>query len=367
MTLDGKTASITSKPTLLDPIRIGAFDCPNRIVMSPMTRNRAPGGLPNDMMRDYYVRRASAGLIITEGVAITPLAVGYPRVPGLWTAEQVEGWRRITDAVHDAGGRITAQLWHVGRLSHPAYLDGALPVAPSAIAAPGNVVNMDPSAPYPVPRALDTAEVPQIAEQFGRAAENALAAGFDGVELHGANGYLLDQFLGDSTNTRADEYGGPIENRARVMLDAIDAAVSVWGADRVGIQLSPRPNPGWHGDSDPLASFAYVMQQLSARGLAFVLTRESPQQRPYIGRELRAHFTGTYIANEGFTPKTADAILARGEADAVAYGQLMLANPDLPARISAGEPLNSGDMATFWSAGPEGYDDYPTLDQQRAA
>lgn len=352
--------------TLLDPIRIGALDCPNRIIMSPMTRNRAPTGVPNDMMRDYYARRASAGLIVTEGVPITPMGVGYVRLPGIWTAEQVEGWRRVTDAVHNAGGRIVTQLWHVGRLSHPRLLDGAQPVGASPIAAPGNVMNLEPKVPHPVPHAMSSEEIAATVADFRRAADNAQAAGFDGVELHGANGYLLDQFLGDSTNKREDEYGGSIANRARFLFEAIDAAISVWGEDRVGVQLSPRPNDGWHGDSDPLNTFSHVIRGLSERNVAFVLVRESPAMEPYIGDKLHPLFTGAYIANEDLTPDTGNALLARGDADAVAFGKLFIANPDLPERIASSAPLAQGDPATFWSDGPKGYDDYPTLANEAA-
>ncbi|KAL7796300.1 NADH:flavin oxidoreductase [Trichoderma afarasin] len=349
-------------PSLLEPIRIGALNCPNRIIMSPMTRNRAPNAIPNKMMLDYYVRRASFGLIITEGIAVSPMAVGYPRVPGIWTMEQTKAWREITTSVHEAGGRIIAQLWHVGRLSHPYYLNGSKPIGPSAIAAPGDVINMMPTEPYPVPRALDTWEVPEIVEQFRKAAENAQSAGFDGVELHGANGYILDQFLTDSTNSRVDEYGGTIENRAKLLLGAVDAVASVWGADRVGIQLSPRPSPGWHGDSNPIGIFSYLMRELSTRQIAFVIVRESPNKQLYIGAHLRSIFSGTYISNEEFTPETAKRAVLQGDIDAVAFGQLALANPDLPKRIADEAPLNQGDISTYWSAGSKGYDDYPTLD-----
>src|SRR6185295_5214573 len=224
-----------------DPIKIGALDLPNRMLMAPLTRTRASAGrVPNNLMRDYYVQRAGAGLIFTEATSVTPMGVGYPDTPGIWSPEQVEGWRMVVDAVHEAGGRIALQLWHVGRISDPVYLDGALPVAPSAIAAEGHVSLVRPQKPYVTPRALETAELPGIVEAYRRGAENALAAGFDAVEIHGANGYLLDQFLQDSSNHRTDKYGGPIENRARLMLEVADACIDVWGPGRVGMHLAPR-------------------------------------------------------------------------------------------------------------------------------
>jgi 2,4-dienoyl-CoA reductase-like NADH-dependent reductase (Old Yellow Enzyme family) len=312
-------------------------------------------------MANYYRQRASAGLIITEGVPISPMAVGGPRLAGIWNQDQIAGWRSVTNAVHEKGGRIFAQLWHVGRVSHPEFIEGRLPVGASAIAAAGDVRHIAPPTPWPVPRALDVEEIPALIKEFGRAAENAAAAGFDGVELHGANGYILDAFLCDSTNQRTDEYGGLLENRGKVMLGAVDEVIKVFGGDRVGIQLSPRPTPGWHGDSDPIVTFGYILKALSRRDLAFVLTREGPSHAPYIGKELRPLFNGAYIANECFTPETANEILDRGEADAVAFGKLFLANPDLPARIARQAPLNVPDAATFYSDGSKGYDDYPAL------
>ncbi|KAL6817688.1 NADH:flavin oxidoreductase [Trichoderma camerunense] len=336
-------------PSLLEPIRIGALNCPNRIIMSPMTRNGAPNAIPNKMMLDYYVRRASFGLVITEGITVSPMAVGYPRVSEIWTMEQTKAWREITTSVHEAGGRIIAQLWHVGRLSYPYHLNESKPIGPSAIAAPGDVINMMPTEPYPVPRALDIWEVPEI-------------CGIRRCGASWANGYILDQFLTDSTNSRVDEYGGTIENRAKLLLGAVDAVVSVWGADRVGIQLSPRPSPGWHGDSNPIGIFSYLMRELSPRQIAFVIVRESPNKQPYIGAHLRPLFSGTYISNEEFSPDTAKRAVLQGDTDAVAFGQLALANPDLPKRIADEAPLNHGDISTYWSAGSKGYDDYPTLD-----
>ena len=349
-------------PTLFDPISIGELRLPNRILMAPLTRNRSSGAgrVPNDLMRDYYVQRSSAGLIISEATSVTPMGVGYPHTPGIWSNEQVAGWRKITDAVHAAGGRILLQLWHVGRISDPSYHDGALPVAPSAIAPKGHVSLLRPERAYAVPRALETEELPGVVEAFRKGAQNAKAAGFDGVEIHGANGYLLDQFLQDGSNKRTDRYGGSIENRARLMLEVADAVVSVWGAGRVGMHLAPRGDAHDMGDSDLPATFGYVASELGKRKIAFLCARESLKE-PRLGPALKKAFGGVYIANEGFTPETAKATLAAGEADAVAFGKLFIANPDLPHRLALNAPLNAWNSATFYSAGAEGYVDYPTL------
>ena len=349
-------------PHLLEPITVGDLRLANRVIMAPLTRTRAdePGRVPNDLMRDYYVQRASAGMILTEATSVTPMGVGYPRTPGIWSDAQVAGWRRITEAVHAAGGTILLQLWHVGRISDPVYLDGAPPVAPSAIAASGHVSLLRPQRPYPTPRALEIEEIPGIVAAFRRGAENALAAGFDGVEIHGANGYLLDQFLEDKTNRRTDAYGGSIENRARLMLEVTDAVVSVWGAGRVGMHLAPRGDSHDMGDSDLAATFGHVARELGRRKLAFLCARESLKE-PRLGPALKAAFGGVYIANEGFTPESAQSVLAAGDADAVAFGKLFIANPDLPRRIALGAPLDAWDTATFYAPGPAGYVDYPAL------
>jgi 2,4-dienoyl-CoA reductase-like NADH-dependent reductase (Old Yellow Enzyme family) len=346
--------------SLFDPIRVGDLQLPNRVLMAPLTRTRAAGvgRVPNAMMRDYYVQRASAGAILTEATSVTPMGVGYPDTPGIWSQEQVAGWRPITDAVHEAGGTILLQLWHVGRISDPVYLDGALPVAPSAIAPKGHVSLIRPAKPYAVPRALATDEVAGVVEAFRRGAANAKAAGFDGVEIHGANGYLIDQFLQDGTNRRDDRYGGPIENRARLMLEVTDAVVSVWGAGRVGMHLAPRADSHDMSDSDLAATFGYAARALGERRIAFILARES-LDGPRLGPALKRAFGGVYIANEGFTRDSAEAVLAAGEADAVAFGKLFIANPDLPHRFASDAPLNAWDGATFYGAGPAGYVDYP--------
>ncbi|MDI1250164.1 MAG: alkene reductase [Lacunisphaera sp.] len=346
---------------LHEPLRLGALTLPNRIIMAPLTRCRAGAGrVPTDLMRDYYVQRASAGLILTEATAVDPMGVGYPDTPGIWSDEQVAGWKKITDAVHAAGGRIVLQLWHVGRISDPFYLNGALPVAPSAIAPAGHVSLIRPLKPFVTPRALELNELPRIVSAYRLGAVNALRAGFDGVELHGANGYLLDQFLQDRSNHRTDNYGGSIENRARLPLEATDAVISVWGADRVGYHLAPRGDSHDMGDSNPAATFGYLATELGRRKLAFLCARES-LDAPRLGPDLKRAFGGAYIVNQGFTAQTAEAVLAAGEADAVAWGKLFIANPDLPRRLQLGAPLNPPNQATFYGGTAQGYTDYPVL------
>lgn len=352
--------------SLFDPLRAGAFLLKNRIVLAPLTRCRSSEGrVPNDLMRDYYVQRASAGLMLTEATSVTPMGVGYPDTPGIWSEDQVAEWKRVTDAVHAAGGTILLQLWHVGRISDPEYLGGALPVAPSAIAAKGHVSLLRPKRDYVVPRALDLSEIPGVIADYRRGAENAKRAGFDGVEVHGANGYLLDQFLQDSTNLRTDAYGGPIENRARLMLEVIDACIAVWGADRVGLHLAPRGDSHTMGDSNRLATFGYVAEQARQRKLAFLCTRER-QDADSISPQLKHIFGGVLIANEKFTKATAEAAIQSGAADAVAFGQLFIANPDLPERFRLNAPLNTPDSSTFYAQGPKGYTDYPVLASVKA-
>ncbi|TXH37043.1 MAG: alkene reductase [Rhodospirillaceae bacterium] len=346
---------------LFDPITVGALKLPNRVFMAPLTRQRASNGrVPNELMREYYTQRASAGLILSEATSVTPMGVGYADTPGIWSDEQVEGWKLVTKGVHDAGGHIFLQLWHVGRISDPHFLDGQLPVAPSAIAAGGHVSLLRPQRPYVTPRALEQREIPGIIAAFRKGAENAQRAGFDGVEIHGANGYLLDQFLQDSTNKRTDEYGGPVENRARLMLEAADAAISVWGADRVGMHLAPRRDSHSMGDSDPLATFGYVARELGKRKVAFICAREHVGTDS-LGPKLKKEFGGIYVANEQLTKEAAEKLLASGEADAVAFGKAFISNPDLPKRLRQDAPLNDWDSSTFYAQGPKGYTDYPAL------
>jgi 2,4-dienoyl-CoA reductase-like NADH-dependent reductase (Old Yellow Enzyme family) len=351
--------------TLFDPIRVGDLDLPNRIIMAPLTRARAVGGdrVPNALMTEYYVQRASAGLILTEGTIVTPDGVGYEDTPGIWSEQQVAGWRDVTEAVHAAGGRIFMQLWHVGRISDPSLLAGELPVAPSAIAAKGHVSLLRPLRDYVTPRALTLDEIGEVVAAFRKGAENAKRAGFDGVEIHGANGYLLDQFLQSSTNVRLDAYGGSVENRARLMLEVTDACIEVWGAGRVGMHLAPRRDAHDMGDDNPLATFGYVAKELGQRGIAFICAREALGD-DRLGPQLKKIFGGVYIANEKMTADTAQQVLAEGDADAIAFGLLFIANPDLPQRFKLGAPLNAPQPATFYNSNGVdhvGYTDYPAL------
>lgn len=354
-------------PTLFDPITVGDWKLPNRIFMSPLTRSRAgKERQPNALMAEYYRQRSTAGLILSEATSVSPRGVGYADTPGIWSDEQVKGWKLITDAVHEKGGHILLQLWHVGRISHPMFLGGDLPVAPSAVRPAGHVSLVRPITEFVTPRALDLSEIEGVVEAYRIGAENALKAGFDGVEVHGANGYLLDQFLQDSTNRRKDEYGGSIENRARLMLEVTDAAISVWGASRVGMHLAPRGDSHDIGDSNPLETFSYVARELGRRKIAFICARERLGEGR-IGPELKKAFGGVYVANEKFTFETGTEVLAKGEADAVAFGVPFIANPDLPRRFREGAALNPPDPETFYAPGEKGYTDYPFLQEHEAA
>ncbi|MDR3323738.1 MAG: alkene reductase [Zoogloeaceae bacterium] len=347
-------------PTLFNPLQLGGLTLPNRVIMAPLTRCRAgAGGVPTALTAEYYVQRASAGLILTEGVPVSPKSIGYPDVPGIWNAAQVAGWKNVTDAVHQAGGRIFAQLWHVGRISDPVYLDGELPVGPSAIAAKGHVSLLRPEKPFVTPRALETAEIPAIVAAFRQGAVNAKAAGFDGVEIHAANGYLIDQFLQDGVNKRTDAYGGPIENRARLLLEVTDAAIDVLGAGRVGVHLAPRCDAHDMSDSNPAATFGYVARELGKRKIAFIFAREG-QGDGLLGPALKAAFGGVFVANQGLTLDTATQALAT-YADAVGFGVPFIANPDLVARLKQNAGLNAPRFELFYGGGAEGYTDYPVL------
>ncbi|MDD2160294.1 alkene reductase [Pseudomonas sp. MIL19] len=347
--------------TLFDPIKIGDLELNNRIIMAPLTRCRADEGrVPNAMMAEYYVQRASAGLIISEATAVTPMGVGYPDTPGIWSDEQVRGWSNITKAVHAAGSKIVLQLWHVGRISDPIYLNGQLPVAPSAIQPAGHVSLVRPMKDYVTPRALETEEIADIVDAYRLGAENAKAAGFDGVEIHGANGYLLDQFLQSSTNQRTDRYGGSLENRARLLLEVTDAAIEVWGAGRVGVHLAPRADSHDMGDANRAETFTYIARELGKRGIAFICAREK-EADDSLSPSLKEAFGGVFIANERFTKDQANAWLQSGKADAVAFGIPFIANPDLPARLAQDAELNTPHPETFYGKGPVGYLDYPTL------
>jgi 2,4-dienoyl-CoA reductase-like NADH-dependent reductase (Old Yellow Enzyme family) len=346
---------------LFEPLKVGALTLPNRIIMAPLTRLRGTvDHLPTALQAEYYAQRASAGLIITEGTPVSPLGVGYPQVPGIWSAQQTELWKPITAAVHNAGGRIFAQIWHVGRISDSSFLNGHLPVAPSAIPAPGMMSLVRPKKDYETPHALTIDEIKQVVEDFHQGAKNAKEAGFDGVEIHGANGYLLDQFLQTNSNIRTDEYGGSIENRARLHIEVAEAASAVFGADRVGMHLSPRGDVHGMGDINPRATFTYLATELGKRKLAFLLAREY-YAGDRLGPDLKKAFGGVYIANEKYTQAEAEQVILAGEADAVAFGKLFISNPDLPKRFRIGALLSDPNPETFYSHGPEGYVDYSSL------
>ena len=343
---------------LFQPLQLGSLTLKNRIIMAPLTRARA-GDLrtPNDLMVKYYKQRASAGLILTEATSITPMGVGYAKTPGIWSREQIEGWKKITKAVHDEGGLIFMQLWHVGRISDPMFLNGETPVAPSAIKPKGFVSLVQPQKEYVTPRALETTEIHEVVEAYRQGAMNAKEAGFDGVEIHAANGYLIDQFLQSATNTRTDEYGGSLENRARFLLEVTDAVISVWGADRVGLHLAPRGDSHSMKDSNPRETFTYVAREMNKRKIAFIFTREylgEDSLNPYI----KAAFEGVLIANEKFTQDSAEAILSIGVADTVSFGLLFIANPDLPKRFKEKLDLNEVNFNTIYADSETGYTDY---------
>lgn len=364
---------------LFAPTAVGPYALSHRVVMAPLTRMRSdPGDIPSDLMVEYYAQRASeGGLIISEATPVSIRGYGYAGAPGIYSDSQIAGWRRVTDAVHAKGGRIMLQLWHVGRQSHVDLQPGGeAPVAPSAIAAEGHAYTQNGEVEFSMPRALELHEIPAIIEEFRSGAERALHAGFDGVEIHGANGYLPDQFLQDGTNKRTDEYGGPIENRARFMLEVTDAAISVWGPDRVGVRLAPSGTYGSMSDSDPHATFGYVAEALDRRGIGFLHVVEprikgieliAEGQAPVAAQHLRPRFSRTLIAAGGFDRESAEAILAAGDADLVAFGRHFISNPDLPERFRRGLPLNRYDRSTFYGGDARGYTDYPTWSQAQAA
>ncbi|HGW4636582.1 TPA: alkene reductase [Acinetobacter baumannii] len=344
------------------PLTVGDFEIKNRLVMAPLTRARSgESRVPNDLMVEYYQQRANAGLILTEATVIGSKTVGYADTPGLWSQEQAQAWNKIIEAVHAQGSKIVVQLWHVGRISHPELLDGDIPVAPSAIQPAGEVSLLRPKRPYVTPRALSIEEIQEIVAQYKHSAELAKAAGFDGVELHAANGYLIDQFLQSNTNQRDDEYGGPVENRARLLLEVVDAFIEVWGAGRVGVHIAPRGDSHDMGDENPLATFGYVVEQLSQRNVAFIFSREY-EAADSISPQLRKKFNGVWIANENLTPESAKRILRKGQADAVSFGKAYIANPDLLQRLEQGLPLNELQPTTLYAKGAEGYTDYPALE-----
>jgi len=359
--------------TLFLPYELGDLPLKNRIVMAPMTRSRAvEGNVPHPLAATYYAQRASAGLIVTEATQVSPQGVGYIRTPGIYAAEQVAGWRAVTEAVHRAGGKIFLQLWHVGRISHPDFHGGALPVAPSAIRAKGKTFVNGTFADVSEPRALALEEIPGIIEGFRRGAANALEAGFDGVEIHGANGYLLDQFAKDGANKRTDAYGGSIENRARLMLEVAKAVAAEAGAERTGIRISPVTPANDISDSNPQPLFDHIVDQLNALKLVYIHVIEGatggPRDvAPFDYGALRKRFGGAYIANNGYDFELASKVLSANQADLIAFGKLFIANPDLVERLKRGAPLNAPDKATFYGGGAKGYTDYPTLEAVDAA
>jgi len=362
--------------TLFTPARFGELELPNRVVMAPLTRNRAlpDGDVPHALNARYYAQRASAGLIISEATQISPEGKGYAWTPGIHSEAQVAGWRQVTDAVHAEGGRIVLQLWHVGRISHTSLQPGGrAPVAPSAIAAQSHTYDGTGFVPTSTPRALEAVEIPRIVADYRAAAVNARSAGFDGVELHAANGYLIDQFLRDGSNRRDDAYGGPVENRVRLLVEVLEAITDVWSPGRVGIRFSPFSGANDIADSDPMTTFGHAVERVSGFGLAYLhmvegQLRETRDSGP--GNDiaaLRSRFDGAYIANNGYDRQSAIEAVGSGAADAVAFGRPFIANPDLPARLAQDAPLNAPDEATFYGGGEQGYVDYPALDQSRAA
>jgi N-ethylmaleimide reductase len=359
----------TKQPDLFSPLRLGSLDCKNRVAMAPLTRSRAsPGNVPNSLNALYYAQRASAGLIISEATQISPEGQGYISTPGIHSAQQIEGWKIVTKAVHVAGGCIVLQLWHVGRISHPSFQpNGELPIAPSAIKPNAQAYTQQGFEPVPTPRALETREIPGVIQQFAKATQNAMEAGFDGVEVHAANGYLIDQFLQDNSNHRTDQYGGSIENRARLLLEVVAALVSVWGDGRVAVRIGPAGKWNDMNDSDPNMLFTFVAEQLNRFNLAYLHIIEprvkgnivvAEGQGAIASEQLREVFKGNIVAAGGFEPDTAEAIVEADNAEAVAFGRHFISNPDLPLRIQESLPLIPYDRDTFYTFDARGYIDY---------
>lgn len=348
--------------SLFEPLELGPIHLKNRIVMAPLTRCRCDDDrrIPNKLMAKYYAQRSSAGLILTEATSISPMGVGYARTPGIWTTEQVEGWKGVVDEVHQKGGKIILQLWHVGRISDPLFLGGKLPVAPSALRPQGKIGRLDPNRDYVTPRALEVEEIKATIQDYKKAATNALVAGFDGVELHGANGYLIEQFLREGSNRRTDEYGGSMENRTRFLKELVDAILEVWEPGRIGVHLSPRVQSEDLFESRPEVLYGEVAKLLEHKKVGFIFTREH-QQEEQITPVIRKNFSGVLIVNERYTFESGVVALSSGQADAVSYGIPYIANPDLVERFRAEAPLNVADPATFYSSGERGYTDYPSL------
>jgi N-ethylmaleimide reductase len=355
--------------SLFSPYKLGDLRLTNRMVMAPMTRCRAvEGNVPGPVSVTYYTQRSSAGLIITEGSQVSPMGVGFDRTPGIYSPEQVNGWKIVTRAVHEAGGKLFLQLWHVGRMSHPDYLKGSLPVAPSALPVHEDIHTPLGKKKIPTPRALETDEIPRIVQQFQQGAKNAREAGFDGVEIHGANGYLLDQFLRDGSNTRTDKYGGSLENRCRFPLEVTRAVIREWESEKVGYRLSPHFLIHGMSDSNPRETFSYCVEQLSRIGIGYIHLIEpvggrlgSTESHLQVAPRIRAKFDGTLILNGGFDRESGNAAIESGSADLVSFGAPFLANPDLPERFRRNAPLNDANSATFYTGEEKGYTDYPSL------
>ena len=361
-------------PSLSDPIRIGAIEAKNRVFMAPLTRGRATRAhVPTPIMVEYYTQRAGAGLIISEATGISREGLGWPYAPGIWTDEQVAAWKPVVEAVHAAGGRIVCQLWHMGRIVHPDFLDGAKPVSASATTAPDAAHTYSGKKPYAEARPLALDEIPRLLADYDRAARNAIAAGFDGVQIHAANGYLIDQFLRDGSNFRDDRYGGSIENRIRLLTEVTQTVVDAIGADRTGVRLSPNGAIQGTNDSNPEALFVAAAKALDELGIAFLEMREPGYEgtfgkadHPPIAPAMRKVFRSPLILNADYDGKSGQEALDRNEADAIAFGRTFIANPDLPERFAKGAPLNKDEAKTWYSQGPEGYVDYPTLEQKAA-
>jgi len=362
-------------PSLFDPIQLGAIRAPNRVIMAPLTRGRATReAVPTAIMTDYYAQRAGAGLIISEATGISREGLGWPYAPGLWNEAQVEGWKPVTEAVHRAGGRIVAQLWHMGRVVHPDFLGGAAPVSASATTAPGKAHTYSGKQPYAEARALRLDELPRLLDDYARAARNAIAAGFDGVQIHAANGYLIDQFLRESANLRDDEYGGAPENRIRLLVQVTERIAAEIGADRTAVRWSPNGVSQGVDDSDPATVFVPATEALDRIGIAFLELREQgpdgtfgSSDQPKLSPQIRAAFRGPLVLNQDYRLETAEADVASGLADAISFGRPFISNPDLVERLRTGAPLSPDDMPTWYSQGPRGYTDYPRLDQAIAA
>ncbi len=362
-------------PTLFDPIQLGAIHAPNRILLAPLTRGRSTSDhvAHSDLKAAYYSQRASAGLLIAEGTGISREGLGWPFAPGVWTEAQVEAWKPVTGAVHDAGGRIVLQLWHMGRTVHPDFLNGAPPVSSSATTAPGRAHTETGKQPYAEARALRLDEIPRVIGDYALAAGNAMAAGFDGVQIHGANGYLVDQFLRDGTNFRTDAYGGPVENRIRLLREVAQAVADTVGADRTAVRLSPNGATQGCDDSSPIALFTAAAAALNDIGIAFLELREIKEfggfgttDVPRVSPDIRKVFAGPLILNQEYNLERAEADMASGLADGISFGRPFISNPDLVARLRADAPLAPENMATWYSSGPEGYTDYPALAREPA-